>query len=326
MLLLHQTGSVKIGEVVRYTVTYTPAHDRILPSPQALHLKIKNTSAIALRAAFVHGPYTLYTAAYPATFHPNAKFENPRTYGVPEFEPNLKAGGNFSCKLNVPESVRESAGKGRSPVRGGDGDGKLQGKGEDGEEDLKSVSWIIEVSSQVIFSNSAAVHYEILLGRDEKSLSLGFASSLTATGNGPQSQPGQVSDHQHGQGARDGHGHAHGYHGGLAKGVFSKSIRVRVDDTASLWNTPRMPEWDDVGDDVAGKEGTEKPVRDGKEPERGEEHRTKRQKKVHLVVVTHGLHSNLGADMLFLKESIDEAAKKAKIDARIRKAKKRSSS
>ena len=332
MLLLHQTGSVKIGEVVRYTVTYTAAHDRILPSPQCLHLKIKNTSAIALRAAFIHGPYTLYTAAYPATFHPNAKFEDSRIHGVPEFEPNLKAGGNFSCKLNVPESVRETAGKGRSPVRAGDGDGR-QGNEEDIEEE-KSVSWIIEVSSQVIFSNSAAVHYEILLGRDEKSLSLGFASSLTASGNGPQSQPGQVSDHQHGAGgarsARDGHGHGH--HSGLAKGVFSKSIRVKVDDTASLWNTPRMPEWDDVEDDVAGKEGdagketTDKPVLERKERQDGQGHRTKRQKKVHLVVLTHGLHSNLGADMLFLKESIDEAAKKAKVDARIRKAKTRTES
>ncbi|KAL2076050.1 hypothetical protein VTL71DRAFT_993 [Oculimacula yallundae] len=331
MLLLHQTGSVKIGEVVRYTVTYTPAHDRILPSPHVLHLKIKNTSAIALRAAFVHGPYTLYAAAYPANFHPNSKFESPRTYGVPEFEPNLKAGGNFTVKLNVPESVRETAGKGRSPVRGGNGEGKSQGHGEEEEEDSKSVSWIIEVSSQVIFSNSAAVHYEILLGRDEKSLSLGFASSLTSTGNGPQSQPGQVSDHQHGPGgSKDGHGHMHVHHSALAKGVFSKSIRVMVDDTASLWNTPRMPEWDDVEDDVAGdaknkgKEGTEKPVLEDKT--QGEGHRMKRQKKVHLVVLTHGLHSNLGADMLFLKESIDEAAKQAKSDARIRKAKKRQES
>ncbi|CZT40359.1 related to ROG1 Protein with putative serine active lipase domain [Rhynchosporium secalis] len=324
MLLLHQTGSVKIGEVVRYTVTYTPAHDRILPSPHVLHLKIKNTSAIALRAAFVHGPYTLYAAAYPANFHPNSKFESPRIYGVPEFEPNLKAGGNFTVKLNVPESVRESAGKGRSPVREGHAEGTIHA-----EEDTKSVRWIIEVSSQVIFSNSAAVHYEILLGRDEKSLALGFASSLTSTGNGPQSQPGHVSDHQHGAGGpRDGHGHIHAHHSALAKGVFSKSIKVKVDDTASLWNTPRMPEWDDVEDDVAGdarnegKEGMEKPVVQANARD-GEGHRTKRQKRIHLVVLTHGLHSNLGADMLFLKESIDEAAKQAKADARIRKAKKK---
>src|SRR5437667_10876666 len=43
------------------------------------------------------------------------------------------------------------------------------------------------------------------------------------------------------------------------------------------------------------------------------------QKKIHLVIITHGLHSNLGADMLFLKESIDSAARKANEDAKIRR-------
>jgi hypothetical protein len=36
---------------------------------------------------------------------------------------------------------------------------------------------------------------------------------------------------------------------------------------------------------------------------------SERKKKVHLVILTHGLHSNLGADMLFLKESIDSATR-----------------
>jgi hypothetical protein len=306
MLLLHQTGSVKIGEVVRYTVTYTPAYDRILPSPSTLHLKIKNTTAIALRAAFVHGPYTIYAAAYPATFNPNQKFENPRRDGVPEFEPNLKAGGSFSTELLVPEDVRASAGSadrhGRSPGR---------------EEEVKSVSWIIEVASQVIFSNSASVHFEILLGRDEKSLSLGFGNALAAGSTKPV--PGQVSDHQQSQGAKDGH------HNAQSKGVYSRAIRLRVDDTASLWNTPRMPEWDDRAkerEEVGAKNEAVESVTVPKE-EDGEEHKPKRQKKVHLVVLTHGLHSNLGADMLFLKESIDATARQAKIDAKARRAKRK---
>jgi len=302
MLLLHQAGSVKIGEVVRYTVTYTPANDRILPSPAQLHLKIKNTSAIALRAAFVHGPYTLYTAAYPATFNPNSKFENPRSLGVPEFEPNLKAGGSFSTELYVPEDVRKTAGT-----------GNRDGRSYRGENvDVKSVSWIIEVSSQVIFSTSAAVHYEILLGRDEKSLSVGFALSGNAA-----PVPGQISDHQQSQGARDGH------HSAQPKGIYSKAITVTVDDTASLWNTPRMPEWDDAGKEKAEDKNKDAPIENAMGNEDHEEPRPKRQKKVHLVVLTHGLHSNLGADMLFLKESIDATAKKAKIDACARKAKAR---
>ncbi|PBP28496.1 putative serine esterase family protein [Diplocarpon rosae] len=304
MLLLHQAGSVKIGEVVRYTVTYTPAHDRILPSPPCIFLKVRNVSAVALRAAFVHGPYTLYTAAYPATFHPNKKFENPRAHGIPEFEPVLKAGGSWCSQLVVPEEVRRTAGSGA-----GSAHNNGIGSSARGEPGVKSVTWIIEVSSQVIFSNTATVHYEILLGRDEKSLSVAFASSLTGTN--AQSQPGQVRDHQQAGERGD----------KLAKGVFSRAIRVKVDDTASLWNTPRMPEWEDEATQEKGKtnEG-----HDGLKTEEGggnEGHRTKRQKKVHLVVLTHGMHSNLGADMLFMKESIDEAAKQAKVDARIRKAK-----
>jgi len=287
MLLLHQTGSVKIGEIVRYTVTYTPAHDRILPSPAKLHLRIKNTSAIALRAAFVHGPYTLYAAAYPSTFDPNSKFDNPQRYGVPEFEPNLKAGGTFSTQLLVPEDVRQSAGSGTSE-----------------EGNVKSISWIVEVSSQVIFSTSAAVHYEILIGRDEKSLSLGFGLTGSAAPT-----PGHISDHQQSHGAKKVH------HNAQPRGIYSKAIHLRVDDTASLWNTPKMPEWDDEGiDRPTKKDATAKVGQEGDDP-----HRHKRQKKVHLVVLTHGLHSNLGADMLFLKESIDATAKQAKIDAKSRK-------
>lgn len=304
MLLLHQGGSVKIGETVRYTVTYTPANDRILPSPSHLHLKIKNTCALALRAAFVHGPYTLYTAAYPATFNPNSKFANPRQFGVPEFEPNLKAGGTFSTELVVPDDVRKTAGTGNR-------DGRSPGR-ED--LDIKSVSWIIEVSSQVIFSTSVAVHYEIMLGRDEKSLSMGFSLAGSATPT-----PGQVTDHQQSQGAKDGR------HNAQPKGIYSRAITLKVDDTASLWNTPKMPEWDNAGRERAMEHNGDAPVENAMGGEKPEKLGTgpKRQKRVHLVVLTHGLHSNLGADMLFLKESIDATAKQARIDARARKAKER---
>jgi hypothetical protein len=308
MLLLHQTGSVKIGEVVRYTITYTPANDRILPSPSHLHLKIKNTSAIALRAAFVHGPYTLYVSSCPSNFKTYEKLDNPRRDGVPEFELNLKAGAAWQSKLSIPESIRETAGSARS---------HSQYYTEDGEQ-LKSVSWIVEVASQVIFSNSAVVHYEILLGRDEKSLSLGFGG-LSGSNSSANGVPGQVSDHQQSQGAKDGH------HSAQSKGVFSRAIKLRVDDTASLWNTPKLPEWDDTGKDKAKEKNPDAPVENAMSGIKVEvdDHRNKRQKKVHLVVVTHGLHSNLGADMLYLKESIDVATKQAKEDAKVRRAKRR---
>jgi hypothetical protein len=303
MLLLHQSGSLKVGEIVRYTVTYTPAHDRILPPPSQLFLKIKNTSAIALRAAFVHGPYTLYAAAYPANFDPNSKCKDPQRDGIPEFEPNLKAGGTFSTELEVPEDVRETAGIGARHVL------------DSGDGEVKSVSWIVEVTSQVVFSTSATVNYEILVGRDEKSLNMGFASGIG--GGTPAPTPGRLSDFQQSQGAKDGH------HNGQQKGVYSKAITLKVQDTTSLWKSPDLPEWTDDGNERfrTSSKATEDHTGDSGAAEGVQ--KPKRQKKVHLVVLTHGLHSNLGADLLYLKESIDAAAKQAKIDAKTRRAKRK---
>lgn len=315
MLLLHQVGSVKIGETVRYTVTYTPSQDRILPSPECLFLRIKNSSAIALRAAFVHGPYNLSVAAYPATFNPNEKFvEDARVYGVPEFEPMLKAGGTWTCHLVVPENIRQSAGTGHSGVHFGNGP----------EQEDESVSWVIEVASQVIFSASAAVHYDVLLARDEKSLSL--SSGIPVVGNQAQvAQPGRVSDYQQSKGAKEGR------HAAQHKGVFSRAITLKVEDTASLWNTPKLPgmeqsaENGDVakGPDAEAVQAVQPPEDAKPEDAKPQGAKPKNKQKVHLVILTHGLHSNLGSDMLYLKESIDAAAKQAKVDARARQRRER---
>ncbi|KAJ4994056.1 lipase ROG1 [Stagonosporopsis vannaccii] len=285
MLLLHQTGSVKVGEVVRYTVTYTPSEDRILPAPAFLHVRIRNTSALPLRAAYLHGPYTVHVAAYPSTFHPNKKVESPKTYGVPEFEPNLKAGGYWNARLTVPEHIRQ-------------GD---EWRNFDGTP--KSATWIIEVDSQIIFSNSASVSYELLVARDERSLDLGFTA---VTGNS-SGVPGKVQDHQQGKKSHTSH------HPAQPKGVFSKAIKLVVDDTTSLWNKPELPEHKDEESDR----------RKSKDVDTEHKEDTRKQRNVHLVMVTHGLHSNLGADMLYLKESIDATAKQAREDRRRRRQERR---
>ncbi|KAH6895539.1 putative serine esterase-domain-containing protein [Thelonectria olida] len=311
MLLLHQVGSIKTGEVVRYTVTYTPSQDRILPSPEKLFLRVRNTCAIALRAAFVHGPYTLSVAAYPSHFDPNEKFENPERYGVPEFEPMVKAGGTWECELVVPDDIRQSAGMGS---HGGFGKGP--------EHDEESATWIIEVASQVIFSTSAAVGYEVLLARDQKSLSLSNMSPVIG-GQAQVAQPGKVSDYQQSIGAKDGH------HPAQPRGIFSRAVHLKVEDTATLWNTPRLPGWDDHGTGRALRHhGADQPVESvvktgDKETRQGPP--PQKQKNIHLVILTHGLHSNLGADMLFMKESIDTAVRQAKLDAKKRRAKERAS-
>ncbi|KAM3486886.1 hypothetical protein MY8738_000012 [Beauveria namnaoensis] len=310
MLLLHQVGSVKIGEVIRYTVTYTPSQDRILPSPEKLYVRFRNTSAIALRAAFVHGPYTLSVAAYPAKFKPNEKFSDPQRYGVPEFQPLVKAGGSWECELIVPDDIRQSAGIG--------GNGSTFGK--DAAHNAECASWVIEIASQVIFSTSAAVSYDLVVGRDQKALSLSQPSGSSAEGH-HNMQPGKLSDHQQSIGAKDGH------HRAQPHGIFSRAVKLKVEDTATLWNTPRLPGWDDRGEKRAQEnKGADKPVESMAktgDPETVDDKPMRKQKKIHLVLLTHGLHSNLGADMLYMKESIDAAAKQAKIDAKARRQKER---
>ncbi|KAL8825794.1 MAG: hypothetical protein Q9170_007654 [Blastenia crenularia] len=312
MLLVHQIGSVKIGEVVRYTLTYTPSSDRIIPSPPHLYVKVKNASAIPLRAAYLHGPYTLYTACYPSTFDPNCKDKSHHDEGNPEFEPNLKAGGSWSSRLTVPENIRETASKVHTKRTT---DGKVP-----------RFTWIIEIASQVIFSTSATVHFELLVGRDEKSVELGFSALTERT----IATPGQLQDHQQSKRSKTGHGAAQ------PKGVFSTAIDLVVDDTASLWNKPTLPEWNDEGNDRGLKKQYPDPgEQDAPTPPSGQglfrsnssglspKTLARKRKRVHLVVLTHGLHSNLGADMLYLKESIDAAAKQARESARARKAQQR---
>ncbi|KAL8864120.1 MAG: hypothetical protein Q9174_007463, partial [Haloplaca sp. 1 TL-2023] len=139
-----------------------------------------------------------------------------------------------------------------------------------------------------------------------------------------------MQDHEQGKRSKAGHGAAQ------PKGVFSNAIKLVVDDTTSLWNKPQLPEWADEGKE----RGSQKEYPDPGEEDIGTKssgpdrsNRTdgdgtrdkpaKKQKKIHLVILTHGLHSNLGADMLYLKESIDAAAKEARESARARRAQER---
>ncbi|RMZ85821.1 hypothetical protein DV737_g521, partial [Chaetothyriales sp. CBS 132003] len=288
MLILHQSGSVRVGEVVRYKLTYSPGLDRILPPPKHLYVKVKNASAVPLRAAYLHGPYTLYVACYPITFSPFHKHERAEEEGAPDFEPQLKAGGQWTSKLTVPDDVYKDA---ESSPREPSGE-------------RKSFTWVIEVASQVIFSTSATVHFEILVGRDEKSIELGF-HGIVGSGQGT---PGRLEDHQQGRARAS----------AQPRGVFSKAAKLIVDDTESLWNTPSFPKFRDERQNTA-------PISKGMQPSEQRHAHTQedkpgpKQKKIHLVLLTHGLHSNLGADMLFMKESIDAAARQARLDAKKRR-------
>jgi hypothetical protein len=232
-----------------------------------------------LRAAYLHGPFAIHVAAYPSTFNPNVKLENHRRDGIPQFEPNLKAGSAFSARLTVPEDLR------------------IRSQAEAIEAanytEKRTVTWIIEVTSQILFSSSASVKFELSVGRDEKSLNLNY----NAVPSSRHVESNKVHDLQEGRRRKSSVS-------GNAKGVFSKAIDLVIEDTESLWDRPALPVWEETPN--AGRRSVESRRRKSFEPTRT---RSQKKQKVHLVILTHGLHSNLGADMLYLKESIDATAK-----------------
>jgi hypothetical protein len=256
-------------------------------------VKIKNTSAIPLRAAYLHGPYTLYTSCYPSTFDPNVKLDQQATEGIPQFEPYLKAGGNWGAVITVPRRLRQHPEAASVEP-----------------ENHQKVTWVIEILSQVVFSNSASVNFELLVGRDQKSVELVSTGGVSTTG---LPQAAQLRDHWSLE--------TKGKQVLATNGVYSRSITLHIDDTASLWNTPNFSSSDkrcEVGKDDRSSEDhlathTEAFAGLGELTDGSQSKRC--QKKIHLVILTHGLHSNLGADMLYLKESIDNAARKAKEQA-----------
>ncbi|RPA98411.1 DUF676-domain-containing protein [Choiromyces venosus 120613-1] len=280
MLLLHTSNISKVGDIHRYTLTYTPPTDRTGPPPTALHLRIKNTAPLPFRAAYLHGPYTLYVSVRRKEFQPwpsrtpgtqgrdeELRDEADRSSeggvgegGIPEFDPHLKAGASFYAMLPLPAELIEDGSRNndKDAVRS---DGEQQEVVYDTKR-RKSVTWIVEVISQAIFSVNASVNFEVLLGEDEKCLNIGYGF-----GSGSASpRPGSA-------GSGDG-------------GVLHKALHVRLQGTKDLWSIPAFPSWGDEDE------------------------------KVHLVIVTHGLHSNTGADMLFMKEAIDEEYRKGEIAAR----------
>ncbi|KJZ74461.1 hypothetical protein HIM_06057 [Hirsutella minnesotensis 3608] len=296
MLYIHQSGNVKIGEVVRYTVTYTPSKDSTFPAPEKFYVRIRNTSAAALRAAVIAGPFTLSVCAYPATFDPFEKLQDPGSYGVPQFEPMVKAGAKWDCELLVPSKMRQAAARAT--------------RYDDLPDEIEpaTVSWVIEVSSQIIFTTAAAVGYHVMVASDHRSLKSLLGTSALAQGN----PVGKLRAHRE-------------YMRSTLRpstqstaGLFSKSMSLKVEDTEMLWNSPSLLDIDtgDSQEDSLGVEGSASAPR---QTERTSPREKPKRKKVHLVIITHGLLSAMGSDMLFLKEQIDASAKRAKADARARK-------
>lgn len=203
-ILYRSTRAVKVGQLERYVITYEREEplediDKISQNLNSLWLKVKNTEPLPMRAAFLMGPYILYVDVRTEDFdHNKTTFV---TADQPSYDPNLSPGKSFIKELSL-HTIK------------------------------KKYVWIVDVISQIIFSPTIEVGFELIIGSNLECLDL-KCSKL---------------------------------------GSLNKNIVVNRRDTQDLWNLPKQ---------VPNKE-------------------------THLVFVSHGLHSNTGADMFYLKDELDK--------------------
>lgn len=194
-----QKKAIKAGQIERFEINYSPYIDTpsIVPN---LWVKVRNMEPIAMRAAFIVGPFVLYVDCRSDEYKANEKCFI--TANQPSFESQLQPSKSFYSELSC--------------------------------NTLKpTYKWTVDVISQMIFSSSMEINFEILIGTSKETL---HNDTITC-------EP-------------------------------SPSLIVHNLDTFDLWNLPiPIP-----------------------------------NKPIHLVILTHGLHSNVSADMLYLKESIDNSS------------------
>ncbi|ODV78752.1 uncharacterized protein CANTADRAFT_22712 [Suhomyces tanzawaensis NRRL Y-17324] len=140
-ILYRQVRSVKAGQVERFKIEYTP-ESNCEPGqppnlPSNLWVKIKNRQLIALRAAYLAGPYVLYADCRPEDYDPNTKCFI--TAEQPVFEPQILPGQSFYAELSC-HTFKES------------------------------YCWIVDVVSQILFNNTIEVDFEIIIGTSKNIL------------------------------------------------------------------------------------------------------------------------------------------------------------
>lgn len=187
---------LRVGELERYLVEFEPS--TTTPPLGTLWLKVKNVESMATRAAFLRGPYIVYADVTPMDYH----MDRPTfvTADQPKYEPNLSPSQSMVCELSM-HTLKES------------------------------YVWTVDVVSQILFSSTTDVAFELTIGLTRECLN----KSIDKLGS------------------------------------FDPRLTVNRRDTMDLWNLPPHV----------------------------------KSKPAHLVVLSHGLHSNTGADLFYIKEQLD---------------------
>ncbi|CEP61482.1 lipase ROG1 family protein LALA0_S03e03840g [Lachancea lanzarotensis] len=209
----HHKSSVRIGEIERYIITYQLYDDdEGLPADLSLNslwLRVQNIENLTYRAAYLMGPYLLYCDLRTEEYHHSQHLFV--SADQPKFEPALQPQQDFYAEMSLHNLK-------------------------------KKYVWILDIASQIIFTNTSQIGFEISIGSSKKSLeNIYFGEHLFP---------------------------------------YSASSKLSVTrlDTLDQWN-----------------------LSDYMSPQADQ--------KQHLVIMTHGLHSNVPADLLYVKEQIEKSQK-----------------
>ncbi|CUM62801.1 uncharacterized protein PRCAT00000359001 [Priceomyces carsonii] len=137
-ILYRQVKSLKSGQIHRFKIEYTPLDGSdSVELPPNLWLKVKNKEMIAMRAAYLAGPYVLYVDCKSDEYDLNKKCFV--TADQPTFEPQLLPGQSFYNELSC-HTLKDK------------------------------YVWTIDVISQIVFNNTIDVDFEIMLGTSKRVL------------------------------------------------------------------------------------------------------------------------------------------------------------
>lgn len=151
-ILYHSRDRVHVGELYRYYITYTSsspasasehsgpdisASNSTASTPKSLWLKIKNLESVALRAAYLAGPYMLYADVRSEDYsHLEKVYQDSE---LPFYNPQIKAGQSVYVELSLAKKKWKHV-------------------------------WIVDVVSQIIFSTNSEVQFDISVATDRDSL------------------------------------------------------------------------------------------------------------------------------------------------------------
>ncbi|ONH78494.1 putative lipase ROG1 [Saccharomyces cerevisiae] len=139
-VLYHNQSSVKLGELERYVITYELYQGDSIPADitlDSLWVKIKNTTKLSYKPAYLLGPFILYCDVRAKDYESSYKIIC--SADKPVFQSNLQAQQKFIAELSLHHIKPRYV-------------------------------WIVDIVSQILFNKETKVTFEIVVGNSKASL------------------------------------------------------------------------------------------------------------------------------------------------------------